>query len=189
MKLAEYPIMLPLLLRESTGNCSGKQFFYGPPASRRVDCADEKYQFRSGPSTDVHDPEQVYLIRWAKRGAQILASFESTVGMVGDLQAIAGKPLPEIPTLDLRSWRIASGRQSHELHDRGLGATFTKAVAEMVLGDGDIEPARDNLDHAEMEAEERSDRHRMLTVAGKKFAFARDIKTSKIEAEDSAIRI
>jgi hypothetical protein len=39
--------------------------------------------------------------QWAKRETQILAVIDSTVGMVGDLQAIAGKAMPEIPSLDL----------------------------------------------------------------------------------------
>ena len=33
--------------------------------------------------------------------AQILAVVDSTVGMVGDLQGIAGKAMPEIPSLDM----------------------------------------------------------------------------------------
>jgi hypothetical protein len=39
--------------------------------------------------------------QWAKRETQILAVVESTVGMVGDLQAIAGKAMPEIPSLEV----------------------------------------------------------------------------------------
>ena len=40
--------------------------------------------------------------QWAKRETQILAVVDSTVGMVGDLQAIAGKAMPEIPSLDVQ---------------------------------------------------------------------------------------
>ena len=39
--------------------------------------------------------------QWSKREAQILAVVDSTVGMVGDLQGIAGKAMPEIPGLDM----------------------------------------------------------------------------------------
>jgi hypothetical protein len=39
--------------------------------------------------------------QWAKRETQIVSVIESTVGMVGDLQAIAGKAMPEIPSLDM----------------------------------------------------------------------------------------
>jgi hypothetical protein len=48
------------------------------------------------------DKERKFMSRqWAKRETQILSVIESTVGMVGDLQAIAGKALPEIPSLDM----------------------------------------------------------------------------------------
>ena len=39
--------------------------------------------------------------QWSKREAQILAAVDSTVGMVGDLQGIAGKAMPEIPSLGM----------------------------------------------------------------------------------------
>jgi hypothetical protein len=39
--------------------------------------------------------------QWSKREAQILAVVDSTVGMVDDLQGIAGKAMPEIPSLDM----------------------------------------------------------------------------------------
>jgi hypothetical protein len=38
---------------------------------------------------------------WAKREAQIRGVIESTVGMYGDLQGIAGKALQEIDGLEL----------------------------------------------------------------------------------------
>lgn len=48
------------------------------------------------------DSERKFMVRqWAKRETQILSVIDSTVGMVGDLQAIAGKAMPEIPSLDL----------------------------------------------------------------------------------------
>ncbi len=51
---------------------------------------------------DDLDKERKFMNRqWAKREAQILAVIESTAGMVGELQAIAGKAMPEIPSLDL----------------------------------------------------------------------------------------
>lgn len=39
--------------------------------------------------------------QWAKRETQILSVIESRVVMVGDLQAIAGKAMTDIPSLDL----------------------------------------------------------------------------------------
>jgi hypothetical protein len=48
------------------------------------------------------DKERKFMGRqWAKRETQIASVIESTVGLVGDLQAIAGKAMPEIPSLDL----------------------------------------------------------------------------------------
>jgi hypothetical protein len=48
------------------------------------------------------DKERKFMGRqWAKRETQILAVVDSTVGMVGDLQAIAGKAMPDIPSLEL----------------------------------------------------------------------------------------
>jgi hypothetical protein len=51
---------------------------------------------------DDLDRERKFMGRqWAKRETQILAVVESTVGMVGDLEAIAGKAMPEITSLDM----------------------------------------------------------------------------------------
>ncbi|BBO04461.1 hypothetical protein SG09_38110 [Bradyrhizobium ottawaense] len=48
------------------------------------------------------DSERKFMVRqWAKRETQILSVIDSTVGMVGDLQAIAGKAMPEIASIDL----------------------------------------------------------------------------------------
>ena len=48
------------------------------------------------------DKERKFMGRqWAKRETQISSVIESTVGLVGDLQAIAGKAMPEIPSLDM----------------------------------------------------------------------------------------
>jgi hypothetical protein len=48
------------------------------------------------------DKERKFMNRvWAKREGQIQRVIETTVGMYGDLQGIAGKALPEIPSLDL----------------------------------------------------------------------------------------
>ena len=48
------------------------------------------------------DKERKFMGRqWAKRETQISSVIESTVGLVGDLQAIAGKAMPEIPSLDV----------------------------------------------------------------------------------------
>jgi hypothetical protein len=64
---------------------------------QRVDAVIEKFN-------DMHedlDKERKFMVRqWAKRETQIVAVVESTAGMVGDLQAIAGKAMPEITSLE-----------------------------------------------------------------------------------------
>jgi hypothetical protein len=48
------------------------------------------------------DKERKFMGRqWSKREMQITAMIESTCGMVGDLQAIAGRAMPEIANLEL----------------------------------------------------------------------------------------
>jgi hypothetical protein len=47
------------------------------------------------------DKERKFMNRvWAKREGQIQGVLDSTAGMWGDLQGIAGKSLPEIATLE-----------------------------------------------------------------------------------------
>ena len=52
--------------------------------------------------------------QWSKREAQILAVVDSTVGMVGDLQGIAGKAMPEISCLDMPLLEAQPSRKYHD---------------------------------------------------------------------------
>ncbi|WP_050384445.1 DUF2130 domain-containing protein [Bradyrhizobium pachyrhizi] len=74
---------------------------------QRVDAVVEKF-------TDMRedlDKERKFISRqWAKRETQILSVIESTVGMVGDLQAIAGKAMPEIPSLETPLLEVQADR-------------------------------------------------------------------------------
>lgn len=73
-------------------------YLTGTKFRQRVDAVVEKFN----DMRDDLDKERRFMGRqWAKRETQILAVIDSTVGMVGDLQAIAGKAMPEIPSLDL----------------------------------------------------------------------------------------
>ena len=54
--------------------------------------------------------------QWSKREAQILAVVDSTVGMVGDLQGIAGKAMPEIPNLDMPLLEASTDPQQAPSH-------------------------------------------------------------------------
>jgi hypothetical protein len=72
-------------------------YLTGTKFRQRVDAVVEKFN----DMREDLDRERKFMSRqWAKRETQIVAVIESTVGMVGDLQAIAGKAMPAIPSLD-----------------------------------------------------------------------------------------
>jgi hypothetical protein len=74
------------------------QYLIGPRFRQRVEGIIEKFEELKG---DL-DKERKFMNRvWAKRESQIQGVIETTVGMYGDLQGIAGKALPEIPSLDI----------------------------------------------------------------------------------------
>ncbi|ABE64547.1 conserved hypothetical protein [Nitrobacter hamburgensis X14] len=73
-------------------------YLTGTKFRQRVEAVVEKFN----DMRDDLDKERKFMGRqWAKRETQILAVIDSTVGMVGDLQAIAGKAMPEIASLDV----------------------------------------------------------------------------------------
>ncbi|MGY4512120.1 DUF2130 domain-containing protein [Bradyrhizobium sp. USDA 3650] len=73
------------------------RYLTGTKFRQRIEAVIEKFN----DMRDDLDKERRFMTRqWAKRDMQILAVIESTVGMVGDLQAIAGKAMPEISSLD-----------------------------------------------------------------------------------------
>jgi hypothetical protein len=74
------------------------QYLTGMKFRQRVEAVVEKFN----DMREDLDKERKFMGRqWAKRETQIVSVIESTVGMVGDLQAIAGKAMPEIPSLEL----------------------------------------------------------------------------------------
>ena len=75
------------------------QYLTGPKFKHRVEAIVEKF---ADMQADL-DKERKALTRlWAKRQAQIHGVIESTVGMYGDLQGIAGKALQEIEGLEFQ---------------------------------------------------------------------------------------
>jgi hypothetical protein len=73
------------------------QYLTGPRFRQRLEGIVEKFDELK----DDLDKERKFMNRvWAKREGQIQGVLDSTVGMYGDLQGIAGKALPEIPSLD-----------------------------------------------------------------------------------------
>jgi len=74
------------------------QYLTGPRFRQRVEAIIEKI---SDMQADLDRERKAMTRLWAKREAQIRGVVESTVGMYGDLQGIAGRSLQEIDGLDL----------------------------------------------------------------------------------------
>jgi hypothetical protein len=73
------------------------EYLTGNRFRQRIDAVIEKFN----DMREDLDKERKFMARqWAKRETQIVASVESTVGIVGDLHAIAGKAMPEIDSLN-----------------------------------------------------------------------------------------
>lgn len=76
------------------------QYLTGPRFRHRIEAIVEKF-------SDMHadlDKERKTMTRlWAKREEQIRCVVESTAGMYGDLQGIAGRTLSEIEGLDIKA--------------------------------------------------------------------------------------
>lgn len=74
------------------------QYLTGPRFRQRVEGIVEAF---STMQEDLDKEKKTITRQWAKREAQIERVMQSTVGMYGDLQGIAGKTLQEIGGLDL----------------------------------------------------------------------------------------
>jgi hypothetical protein len=76
------------------------QYLTGPRFRHRVEAIVEKF---ADMQADLDKERKTTTRLWAKREAQIRGVIESTVGMYGDLQGIAGRALPEIDSIDTLS--------------------------------------------------------------------------------------
>jgi hypothetical protein len=76
------------------------QYLTGPRFRHRIEAIVEKF---SDMQADLDKERKTMTRLWAKREAQIRGVIESTVGMYGDLQGIAGRTLPEIDSMDTLS--------------------------------------------------------------------------------------
>ena len=76
------------------------QYLTGPRFRHRVEAIVEKF---ADMQADLDKERKTMTRLWAKREAQIRGVIESTVGMYGDLQGIAGCALPEIDSIDTLS--------------------------------------------------------------------------------------
>ena len=84
------------------------QYLTGMKFRQHVDAVIEKF---NDMREDLDRERKFMGQQWAKREAQILAAVDSPVGMVGDLQGIAGKAMPEIPSLDMPLLEAATDPQ------------------------------------------------------------------------------
>jgi hypothetical protein len=75
------------------------QYLTGPRFRHRVEAIVEKF---SDMQSDLDKERKMMTRLWAKREEQIRGVVESTAGMYGDLQGIAGKTLQEIEGLDMK---------------------------------------------------------------------------------------
>jgi hypothetical protein len=75
------------------------QYLTGPGFRHRMEAIVEKF---TDMQTDLDKERKTTMRLWAKREGQIKGVIESTVGMYGDLQGIAGQSLKEIEGLDMR---------------------------------------------------------------------------------------
>lgn len=76
------------------------QYLTGPRFRQRVQAIVEAF---SAMQEDLDKEKKAITKQWAKREEQIDRVMQSTVGMYGDLQGIAGKSLQEIEGLELRA--------------------------------------------------------------------------------------
>jgi hypothetical protein len=87
------------------------QYLTGPRFKHRVEAIVEKF---ADMQADL-DKERKSMTRlWAKRQEQIRCVIESTAGMYGDLQGIAGRTLQEVEGLELRVLEAAGEELAHE---------------------------------------------------------------------------
>ncbi|WP_437224049.1 DUF2130 domain-containing protein [Planctomicrobium sp. SH661] len=76
------------------------QYLTGPKFRHRVSAIVEKFEVMQD---DLNKERKFLTKQWAKREEQIHAAIESTAGMYGDLQGIAGRTLQEIEGLEIQA--------------------------------------------------------------------------------------
>ncbi len=85
------------------------QYLTGPKFRHRVEAIVEKF---SDMQADLDRERKTMTRLWAKREAQIQGVIESTVGMYGDLQGIAGRALQEIEGLEIPLIELEPGAEA-----------------------------------------------------------------------------
>ena len=82
------------------------QYLTGPRFRQRVQAIVEAF---SAMKEDLDKEKKVIVKQWAKREGEIERVMQSTVGMYGDLQGIAGKTIQEIEGLELKALEAPVG--------------------------------------------------------------------------------
>jgi hypothetical protein len=80
------------------------QYLTGPQFRQRMETVVEAF---NSMQEDLHKEQKVIMKQWAKREAEIHRVVASTVGLVGDLQGIAGKSLLQIEGLEMSALEAA----------------------------------------------------------------------------------
>jgi hypothetical protein len=103
------------------------QYLTGPKFRHRVEAIVEKF---SEMQADLEKERKAMTRLWAKREAQIHGVIESTVGMYGDLQGIAGKALQEIEGLEVEL--LEGPAEPAELAHNTTGKNATRVAADLL---------------------------------------------------------
>jgi len=74
------------------------QYLTGPRFKHRIEAIVERFEHMQA---DLDRERKAMTRSWAKREAQIRSVIESTAGMYGDLQGIAGRSMQEIEGIEL----------------------------------------------------------------------------------------
>ena len=100
------------------------QYLTGPRFRKRIEAIVEKFSIMQ---TDLERERKTIMRLRARREGQIRGMIESTVGMYGDLQGIAGKALEEIDGLAQIARRVEARRKrrptNHRLAEPARGRT------------------------------------------------------------------
>ncbi len=83
------------------------QYLTGPRFRHRIEAIVEKF---SDMHADLDKERKTMTKLWAKREEQIRCVIESTAGMYGDLQGIAGRSLAEIEGLEIEPLELTNGQ-------------------------------------------------------------------------------
>jgi len=74
------------------------QYLTGTRFRQRLEAIVERF---SEMREDLDKERKLMTRAWAKRESQLISAIDSTMGMHGDLQGIAGQAMPEIDNLDI----------------------------------------------------------------------------------------